>query len=412
MKTKLKNLWVTFKVLRIFFVIALIGIITQRGFSQQNLPYLNDKFAQLFENYGDSINYITEYYLLNFPDNDYPIPDTLLIDSLNNFLRKNYPKTNYDYWTELDSLKDQYIHRIRIDSSLFKPCIENMINLALSQFIKSSQFIDPDKLNTNSRYYDLAKRLSDLKLRAYSEYNNRNTKKLINNPPPTKTDNKAFLTPLSVVALLVAILSLLLWIVFFFRRRDQKDTSSDIPKNIKRYISDKLNDPHSYFITTLYKELNEKENILRTEMAKNENKINELIEQERNQYEKIIEIEMEIKKGKESVPTKFYLPFPDHGGFFWDENISSFPQSDTPYILEIDPEYPNTGEFYIDEDKPELIKNAIANYKDFLRPVCNIQDSINKGAKSLKVIKKGKLKKENDKWIIDDNNKLIVSIVT
>lgn len=104
-----------------------------------------------------------------------------------------------------------------------------------------------------------------------------------------------------------------------------------------------------------------------------------------------------------------YYSIPDSQGRFKKENtLSEFSAHNTFYKIVYFDKNATLGDLsYI---CGEHDRRAINNYESYLRPVCEIQNLENRAdTKSIKMIKSGKVKRENDCWVIDNDNRIIIS---
>lgn len=111
-----------------------------------------------------------------------------------------------------------------------------------------------------------------------------------------------------------------------------------------------------------------------------------------------------------SVTTnRYYLPFPDKQGFFWDDKKSELPVSSSIYILELEHKNSTRGTFTLDLKNEKNIKTALTNPASFLKPVC---ESINNNffGKRIEIISDGILQLRDDRWSVDGGRKITVKI--
>ena len=119
-----------------------------------------------------------------------------------------------------------------------------------------------------------------------------------------------------------------------------------------------------------------------------------------------------VDRQKEVVPKiarKYYLPFPDKQGFFWDDKKSDIPSSSSVFILEFDENNNQRGTFTLDLRNEKNIKTALSSPSSFLKPVCEIVND-NFYGKSIEVVEKGILQLHENRWVIDDGKKLKIKI--
>jgi hypothetical protein len=110
---------------------------------------------------------------------------------------------------------------------------------------------------------------------------------------------------------------------------------------------------------------------------------------------------------------RYYLPFPDKAGFFWDAKKSKIARNDSLFVLELDNEFDSQGKVTIDPDptSDKSVKSALNNPSTFLKPVCNIINE-NTAGNSIQVIEPGSVRKEkNGRWYINENKKIKIRIV-
>ena len=123
---------------------------------------------------------------------------------------------------------------------------------------------------------------------------------------------------------------------------------------------------------------------------------------------------VEVEKRYEfdlSVPEKpkvieFYMstPNPD-GSFEADQGSDMFRQTISLFKFTSDPKNPLTASFEFFSDDSGT-KDALANPKRYLEPVCYEENDAFTGAKKIVITKAGTAYKNGDKWVVDKNNKL------
>jgi len=114
-----------------------------------------------------------------------------------------------------------------------------------------------------------------------------------------------------------------------------------------------------------------------------------------------------------SVPDKpkvieFYMstPNPD-GSFEVDQSSDVFRPTMSLFKFRSNPNNPLTASFEFFSDDSGT-KDALANPKRYLEPVCYEENDAFIGAKKIVVIKAGIAYKNGDKWVVDKNQKLII----
>lgn len=123
---------------------------------------------------------------------------------------------------------------------------------------------------------------------------------------------------------------------------------------------------------------------------------------------------VEVEKSFEfnlSVPEKpkvieFYMSTPNNDGSFEaDQGSDVFRQTISLFKFTSDPKNPLTASFEFFSDDSGT-KDALANPKRYLEPVCYEENDAFTGAKKIVITKAGIAYKNGDKWIVDKNNKL------
>ncbi len=121
------------------------------------------------------------------------------------------------------------------------------------------------------------------------------------------------------------------------------------------------------------------------------------------------------EKPQQAIPVppppliKYYLPFPDKQGFFWNDKKSETPVSSSIYILELENKNSTRGKFTLDLKNEKNIRTALTNPASFLKPVCESIDN-NFSGKTIEVINKGELQLRDDRWSIIGGRKLMIKL--
>ena len=106
---------------------------------------------------------------------------------------------------------------------------------------------------------------------------------------------------------------------------------------------------------------------------------------------------------------RYYLPFPDKQGFFWDDKKTDAPASNSLFIIEIEPHNQNRGNFTLYLQNEKNIRSALTNASTFLKPVCEAVDN-NFSGSQIEMIGKGILQLQNGKWNVMGGKKLKIKI--
>ncbi len=250
---------------------------------------------------------------------------------------------------------------------------------------------------------------------------NQNTKRInllkksikgITTPIAELKKNKANNTIVYLV-LCLSILSLLFWIIFF----------------ISNYRKSKEHRPHDGTIDYLNKttfphydkaidEINSRIKFVVNEldsMQKSLGLYNAQMETLKQAMEKSAETqEVYMEKPEETSPVpvttnRYYLPFPDKQGFFWDDKKSETPVSSSIYIMELENTNSTRGTFTLDLKNEKNIRTALTNPTTFLKPVCESIDN-NFYGKRIEIINEGVLQLRDDRWSVNGGRKIMIKI--
>lgn len=323
---------------------------------------------------------------------------------------KNFNNNNLDnFYDRIDSLLDYCEERVKTLSKYEIPGEENVYDTtkALDEF--KSDFMPRIEKKKSEVERDFEK----LKSNVLEDF------------PPVKFRQKqksdvdeikeqiGRLKLISSLAFFAGFISVIAWIAFFLVRARNTDNKG-IPLNVKKHLNTELKMRDNSIKdlerkTSGINEINIKIRELKTQIYK----LQDYISVMKTSLPGMPEVEEDSRETEFKVepPKKietYYLPFPDQNGFFWDEKKSKTQQSDTPYILEIDLVNPNKGELTLIDNRPALIRNAITSADTFLKPVCMIEGLAN--GDKITVISKGQLERQNDKWQIVDNKKMVIRI--
>jgi hypothetical protein len=104
-------------------------------------------------------------------------------------------------------------------------------------------------------------------------------------------------------------------------------------------------------------------------------------------------VESDIQEKEKNV---YYLPFPDNKGFFWNDKKSRDRQNG------------KSAQFTFLNDDEAILKMVRSN-PGFLKSVCNFTE--NRTGRDYKVLKDGTLYYDNNKWIVDSNNKIDLEVI-
>lgn len=121
----------------------------------------------------------------------------------------------------------------------------------------------------------------------------------------------------------------------------------------------------------------------------------------------------EISSVKESEPQEqddkvYYLLFPDSKGFFWNDKKSPVRQNGkSAFKMKIAPNGKSAQFTFLNDD--ETILKMVNSNPGFLKPVCNFKG--NRMGRNYNVLKNGTLYYDNNKWIVDINNKIELEVI-
>lgn len=104
----------------------------------------------------------------------------------------------------------------------------------------------------------------------------------------------------------------------------------------------------------------------------------------------------------------YYLPFPDSKGFFWDDNKHMEIKNNSAFIMNLIKNNPNRAYFSLLTNNEKIIKNALLNPNAFLKPVCTISGNLS--GHTIKVVNKGALELQNNKWMVLEGKKVEIQI--
>ncbi len=382
---------------------------------------------EIFKSYADTVNIeFSARFLLEFRDSVLADFSFVGVDSpVNNesTLLAKLDSAGYDLNLEIAEtickIRDYFLDKKLSDTTIFRKGLDSIYHYITYTVINTSRRNNADAIEGLYAF------ISNLQEETWDKFNTEIVEKLngIESSPDngggetkdapkkeTTFNLKGFIINLAILA---GFLSFLIWIVYIvvkFRNTDR----DWIPLSVKDYIEKQLNVQSSEIKEQdkKFTNLSEMDSVIR-KLEKDIHLIHKDIAA--LQYyqsgspgvdEKASEIELTVEPPKKIEI--YYMPFPDLGGFFWDDKKSGTQQRDTPYILEIDPSNPNKGEFTLIDNRPDLIRNAITSANTFLKPVCTIEGPVS--GDKITVISKGQLERRNDKWMIADSKKLVIKI--
>ena len=388
------------------------------------------QYDELFKSLADSVNIeFSARYLLEGIDNEIANFPFSGIDSAENKVTKSDSSlighlkfSDFNNWRIADSIskiRDYYINLNLENEKKFRIGIDSLYSYIDYRVEKST------KRNDFAGFQEFKTRINRLRAVTLEEFSERKSE-----PDGSKTavgsgtqilpddkDNgkngfklKSLVTGLAVFTGFLSFLGWIIFLVYLNRNTDRRG----IPLNVKNYLDTELK-KYINSIKVVEKKITDL-NELNATIHKLENKVYDLqnfnsvlqttlpniagVDEE----SRIVEFKIDQHKNIE----RYFLPFPDPAGFFWDEKKSKTQQSDTPYILELDLVNLNRGELSLINNRPALIRNAITSADTFLEPVCKIE-GIATGDK-ITVISKGQIEKRNDRWQIIDDKKMVIRI--
>lgn len=164
-----------------------------------------------------------------------------------------------------------------------------------------------------------------------------------------------------------------------------------LEKNINKLLQ---NTNFDSFINTTKNQIN----VLRSDVAKVKNNISNLqFNSEIQQVKPQPIININYQKKSEIL----FAPSPNNDGSFDISSVSSVEdQSSSFYKFTVINNNPNYATFeFLNVER--AIKDATSNPEMIIEKVCNTQNALNQNATRINTIKPGRVKKQNDKWVVE-----------